>query len=59
MHAASMTERPHSADETEPSVPTKPPIDPDARPQTSPDKVKVTPLDEDRNVKDGIKVDET
>ena len=70
MHAAGMSERPNRREEHAPpgpapggdpaAVPHSPqPLDPDARPQNPPSKVKVTPLDEDRNVKDGIEVDET
>jgi hypothetical protein len=71
MHPADMTERPESKDETAPSDPAsggrlapkprgqQPPIDPDARPRTSSKKVNVTPLDEERNARDGIEVDET
>jgi hypothetical protein len=39
--------------------PRKPPVDPDVRPDAPAGNAVVTPLDEEKHIKDGIEVDET
>jgi hypothetical protein len=58
--SAFMPDPPPSSDpEPKPRVPKSPRTNHDARPETLADNTKVTPLDEDKNLENGIEVNET
>ncbi len=50
---------PSSDPEPTPRAPKSPQVNHDARPETLADNTQVTPLDKDRNIEDGIEVNET
>jgi hypothetical protein len=50
---------PGSDPEPTPRVPRPPGVNHEARPETLADNTKVTPLDDDKNLEDGIEVNET
>ena len=60
-----MSERPRHEDDrvlppdAPPRSPRRAPVEHDAKPESPAENVEVTPLDDDRNIDDGIEVNET